>query len=335
MATIRDIADRLGVSISTVSKGLNGGDDISEELRQRILDTAVEMNYTTKRMRKAGNRKLCIFVGYTEYKTLGSFGYDIILGFKQAASLNHWEVDVIPVSPEFQRQEKYDTYMLKQGYSGAFIICFALPDIWMKQFQTTRIPTVLFDNYISQNQSVSYVGADSFEGIDAVIEHLSSLGHTRIGFINGSLYSMITEQRLRAFNTSMISRQLPIDHNLIVNTSYTGESATEHVAPLLQSGATAIICGNDFIAYSVMSECQRLGYRVPEDVSIVGFDDLPDSVKTNPPLTTVRQERIDLGKCGFYALHCLLYHLSCSKVLLHPSLVVRGSTAQVRNNQNQ
>lgn len=330
LATIRDIADRLGVSISTVSKGLNGGADISEELRQQILDTAVEMNYTTKRMRKTDNRKVCIFIGHTLYETPDTFGFDIILGFRQAASLNHWNVEVVPVTPEFQQQERYDTYMLRNGYSGAFAVCFALPDPWMQQFETTNIPTVLFDNHISQNPSVSYVGADSFEGINAIIEHLASLHHTRIAFVNGPTISMITEQRQRAFYTSMASYHLTVDPGLIVHTPYTGEAAGEHVLPLLQKGATALICGNDQIAYRVLEECTQLGYRVPEDVSIIGFDDLPDSAKTTPPLTTVRQERLDLGKCGFYALHCQLYHLSCSKVLLHPSLIVRGSTGEAK-----
>ncbi len=329
MATIRDIAEKLGVSVSTVSKGLNGAADISEELRQLILDTAVEMNYTTKRMRKESNKKLCIFVEHAQYEQPNSFAYDIILGFKQAAYRENWEVQIVPITPEFQITEKYDTYMLKNGYSGAFLIGLGLQDEWMQQLTVTNIPAVLFDNYISKNPNVAYVGADSFEGIDAAIEHLAMLHHTRIAFLNGSIYSMIAEHRERAFYLSMKAHGLPIDDRLIVHTSFYGSGVARDLPALLELGATAILCVNDPIAYEVIHECLKAGYRIPEDISVIGFDDLPDSAKTTPPLTTIRQNRLDLGKCSYSTLCSLLMHVTCSMTLLRPQLVVRESTGEV------
>ena len=102
MATIKDIANRLGVSVSTVSKGLNGASDISDELRQMVLDTAVEMGYSTKRSKKVENRKLCIFIENMNYETIDEFGYDIVLGFKQNAFRRKWDVDILPITPAFQ-----------------------------------------------------------------------------------------------------------------------------------------------------------------------------------------------------------------------------------------
>ena len=107
MATIRDIANRLGISVSTVSKGLNGASDISEELRQQVLDTAVEMGYSTKRSRKVENRKLCLFIENMNYENPDDFGYDIVLGFKQNAFRHNWDVTVVPVSPNFQKEENF------------------------------------------------------------------------------------------------------------------------------------------------------------------------------------------------------------------------------------
>ncbi len=328
MATIRDIAEKLGVSMSTVSKGLNGVADISEELRQLVLDTAVEMNYTTKRMRKESNKKLCIFVEHAQHDMPNSFAYDIILGFKQAAYRENWHIDIIPITPEIQTKEKYNTYMLKNGYSGAFLVGFGLQDEWMDQLTSTSIPTVLFDNCIPKNPNIAYVGADSFEGIDAAIEHLKELHHTRIAFLNGSLYSMIAEHRERAFYLSMKAHDLPIDDRLIVHTAFYGNDVAKDLPSLLELGATAILCGNDPIAYEVIRECSKAGYRIPEDISVIGFDDLPDSDKTTLPLTTIRQSRLDLGKCSYYTLRCLLMHITCSMTLLRPQLVVRESTGE-------
>ncbi len=327
MVTIKDIANKLGISLGTVSKGLNGASDISEDLRQQILDTAVEMGYTTKKMKKEEHKKLCLFIENMDYTKPEHFGYDIVLGFKQAAYRDKWDITILPVNPEFQQKEKYDTYMLKNGYSGAFLVGFALQDEWMSQLNYTTVATALFDNFIKKNPNVSYIGTDSFEGIDTVVEHLVNLGHHKIAFLNGSLHSMVTEHRQQAFYESMAAHGLEADENLIAN----GYFVPESVPAFLKNGVTAIVCGNDLIAYGVIKECTRLGYRIPEDISVVGFDDLPLSSQTTPALTTIRQERIELGKCGYMALHSLINHVSVSKTLLRPQLILRESTLDYKD----
>ena len=329
MATIKDIANKLGVSIGTVSKGLNGASDISNELRQLILDTAVEMGYTTKRMKKEENKKLCVFVENIEYESPDHFGYDIILGFKQAAYRDNWSVTVLPLTSEFQQQEKYDTFMLKNGYSGAFIMALALYDAWIPQLETTNIPTALLDSFIKKNPNISYIGTDNYEGIDLAVDHLTRLGHSKIAFLNGTLQCLISDERQEAYCNSMAHHNLPVSDSLIANSFFDPDSAKNYVATLLDAGATAIICGSDVIAYGVLAECQRKGVRVPEDFSVIGFDDLPLSAHTNPPLTTIRQNRIELGKCGYMALHSLMNGCSVSKTVLRPQIILRNSTAKV------
>ncbi|MDL2302104.1 LacI family transcriptional regulator [Lachnospiraceae bacterium OttesenSCG-928-D06] len=331
MATIKDIANKLGISLSTVSKGLNGASDISEELRQNVLDTAVELGYTTKKMKKEEHKKLCLFIENMEYATPEHFGYEIVLGFKQAAFRANWDIAVVPVTPAFQLEEKYDTYMLKNGYQGGFLVGFALQDEWMRQLNTTSIPTALFDNYIRKNSNVAYVGTDSFEGIDTAIEHLASLGHQKIALLNGSPNSMITELRKQAFLDAMNTHNLTIYDELVAYGYYVAESAQNFVPFFLKEGVTAIVCGNDLLASGVIRECETRGYYVPEDISVIGFDDIPMSAHLIPPLTTIRQERIELGKCGFYALNSLIHKVSISKNLLRPQFIIRSSTAPVSN----
>lgn len=328
MATIKDIANKLGISVGTVSKGLNGASDISEQLRQAVLDTAVELGYTTKQMRGKDRRKLCIFVENMDYETPEQFGYDIILGFRQVAFRENYDVIVNPITPLFQSTEKYDTYMLKNGYVGAFMVGFALQDDWMSQFCSTSIPTVLFDNYIKKNPCVGSIGTDSSEGIDDAIVHLMDLGHRRIALINGSRNSMISEQRRQAYIDSMTAHDLPFSEATMPYGYYVADSAKDHVGNLLSMGITAILCGNDLIASGVITECNMRGYKVPDDISVIGFDDIPLSAKLTPPLTTIRQDRLELGKSGFYTLNSLINHVSISKTLLRPQLIVRKSTAQ-------
>ena len=327
MATIKEIADKLGIAVSTVSKGLNGAPDISENLRQLVLDTAVEMGYKTKRMRRDDFRKLVVFVENMEYLTESDFGYDLVLGFTQMAFRDKWKVNVIPISQSFQKIVKYNTYMLKEGYSGAFIMGMALQDKWMEELEKTTIPTALLDNHIDHNPHVGYVGTDSFEGMSLAIKALAGKGHTKVAFLNGSSNSFVSDQREEAFKKAMTDNQLPIDEELIVHGYYVAESAPFHVPGMLKAGATAIVCGNDLIASGVIKECQNLSYRVPEDVSVIGFDDIPLASTLSPALTTIRQERLELGRLAYFTLNSLMNNVSVSKTLLRPSFIERESIA--------
>ncbi len=330
MATIKDIANKLGIAVSTVSKGLNGASDISAEMRQLVLDTAVEMGYATKKMKATGTRKVCVFIENMDYENIEQFGYEIIVGFKLSAARRHWDVTVVPTNLNLQTAEKFDTYMLKNGYSGAFLLGFTLHDDWVRQLSKTTVPTVLLDNYIERNTHVGYVGTDNFEGIDLAVDHLYHLGHTRIAFLNGSKNSMVSEQRQQSFINSMTKHGIGIDEKLMEYGYYVPDCAKDHVPGFLQNGATAIICASDLIASGVISEVHKYGLRVPEDVSVIGFDDLPIAAQLTPSLTTIRQDRTDLGKSAFLLLDGLIHNVTISKLLLRAKFIQRDSTAPCR-----
>ncbi len=328
MATIKDIAQRLGVAVSTVSKGLNGASDISAEMRQLVLDTAVEMGYASKKIRSKGNRKVCILIENMDYENIDQFGYEIVMGFKIYAARRNWEVSVIPSNLNMQTAEKYDTYMLKNGFCGAFLLGFSLHDDWIKQLNKTTVPTVLLDNYIAGNPHVGYVGTDSFEGISLSVKHLVELGHKKIAFLNGSKNSMVSEERLQAFLQSMTENGLTPDEKLMEYGYYVPDCAKYHVPGFLEHGATSIICASDLIASGVITELIKRGIRVPEDVSVIGYDDLPIAKQLSPPLTTIRQDRVDLGRSAFLLLDGLVHNITISKLLLRAKFIKRGSTKE-------
>lgn len=327
MATIKDIANKLGIAVSTVSKGLNGASDISDDMRQLVLDTAVEMGYASKKVKTKGNRKVCILIENMDYENIDQFGYEIIVGFKLSAARRHWDVTVVPSNLNMQTAEKFDTYMLKNGYSGAFLLGFTLHDDWVQQINKTTVPTVLLDNYIERNNHVGYVGTDSQEGIDLAVDHLKTLGHSKIAFLNGSKNSMVSEQRYQAFVQSMTTHGLIPDEDLIEYGYYVPDCAKYHVPSFLDKGASAIICASDLIASGVITEVMKRGMKVPEDVSVIGFDDLPIASQLTPPLTTLRQDRIDLGKSAFLLLDGLIHNVTISKLLLRAKFIERESTS--------
>lgn len=330
MATINDIAQRLGVSKSTVSKALNNATDISDEMRKKILETAVEMGYINKRLQKK-EQKICILVANMDYDTPNQFGHDIVLGFKQMAEPEGWTVDIVPVTKEFQRVTPYGVYMMEHGYQAAFVLGFSLLDPWIQEFRNTRIPTVLYDNYIKDNPCVASIGCDSQEGFDLAVRHLVKLGHTKIGLISGPLDSYILKARYNAYLNAMNKYGLEINESYIGLGYYVAESTKTYIPKLVEQGVTAILFSHDIRAISAITECMDRDIQIPSDLSIIGFDDLPMAAYTEPPLTTIRQDRIALGKCGYYAMNCLLNQVPIGSILLRAPLIVRSSTGPAAN----
>lgn len=328
MATIKDIAAKLGISKSTVSKGLNNATDVSDEMRRKILETAVELGYVNKRTQQR-EKKLCIMIENMDYETPNQFAYDMVLGFRQQAEIEGWIVDVVQITESVQKSIPYNVYMMERNYSAAFILGFTLIDPWMKEFRTTNIPTVLYDNYIKSNPNVASIGCDSQEGYDLAVKHLHKLGHRKIGLISGPPESYIMQARYNAYLNAMDKYGLEINEKYIGTGYYVAESTRKYIPKLIEQGVTAILFSHDIRAISAITECKDRNIRIPQDLSIIGFDDLPMTEYTVPSLTTIRQDRISLGKCGYYALNCLLNKVPIGSIQLRATLVVRDSTGPV------
>lgn len=325
MPTINDIAKKLGISKGTVSKALNNADDVSETLRKRVLETAVEIGYQKNRIRRDSPKKLCIIVENMDYKSPIGFGYDIVMGFKKLAVPDGWEMELVEMTAELQKEQSYDVFMLGNEYKGAFILGFSLTDPWMEELRTASTPAVLYDNYIQENPVVSYIGVNNEEGFDMAVAYLKELGHTRIGYLGGAMESHVMKARYSAYLRAMEKNHLSIEKETIGYSYHISECTQKYLPVLLQHKVTAIICCHDALANAVMTHCAELGYRVPQDISVIGFDDASFSAYTIPPLTTIRQDRNALGRCGYYALTSLLNHTAISSLLLRAELVKRNS----------
>ncbi len=322
MPTINDIAALVGVSKSTVSKAMNNADDISGSLRRKIIETAVEIGYEKKRIRKDVSKRLCILIENMDHEDPSGFGHDLVIGFQQMAVLAGWTVEVVVISPKEQAQISYDTFMLGERYEGAFILGLSLSDPWMQDLKTARTPAVLYDNHIQENPLVAYVGVNSDEGLYKAVSYLKGLGHTHIGYVGSGMGSQISLERYHAYIRAMEMHGLDVDMGSVSTEGYRSD--------LLHRGATAVVCQHDQLADEVMGHCKRAGYKIPEDISIIGFDDAAFSAHTTPPLTTIRQDRNALGRCGYYALSSLLDQTFISSLLLRAELIERGSVGRAK-----
>lgn len=328
MATMDDIARQLGIAKSTVSKALSGAEDVSDATRKSVLEMAVELGYS-KVPRSTELPRLAVFITNMEYKQPMDFGYDILLGFRKLAEPAGYHVEIIPLDPDLQKKLHYDEYMVLGNYRGGLFLGLSLLDPWLKDFETCRTPTVLYDNHVRGNANVTYVGVDNAEGMEQAVSYLMSLGHRKIGYLSGGLEAYVYQKRCGAFFQALENEGLPHDKEQLGNSYHVTECLENNLPRLLELGCTAFVCSHDLMARTAIEYCGKKGLRVPEDISIMGFDDGPLCGSTNPPLTSIRQNRTELGKSAFYALSSQINRVPISTILLHAELIKRYSCSTV------
>lgn len=331
MATIKDIANELHLSVSTISKGLSGASDVSDRTRRLIVSTAMKMGYTPRQGRAGMEpKKVCVFIENMGYERIEQFGYDIIVGFKLEAAAKRWDVSVVPLAMNRESEYSYDEYMAENRYAAGFLLGFALHNDFLDQMQRTGVPTVLLDNVV-YNKNVACVGVDNQQGIFYSVEHLAQLGHKKIAMLNGETASRVSQERLAGFRLGMETCSLSVREELVAHGDYRTDCAGEFVGRFVREGATAVVCASDLLAHGVLRELYRMGLRVPDDVSVVGFDDLPLASYTTPALTTIRQNRLAIGKNVCMVMEQIMGGNSINRLLLMPELVVRESTGKPKS----
>ena len=176
---------------------------------------------------------------------------------------------------------------------------------------------------------MAQIAVDSFEGMQLAVNHLKELGHKKIGYLSSALQAYVYQQRYHAFFRAMDEAGLPGSQSLAGSAYHISDCLTQHLPRLLDAGCTAIVCSHDNLAYSVLLHCRELGLRIPEDISIIGFDDMPLCRYSRPPLTTVRQDRMDLGKSAFSAMSAIMAGIPLSSIFLRAELIKRSSAGPV------
>jgi len=331
---IFDVARLAGVSKSTVSRVLNGSDRVSEASRQAVLRAMEELgfrpNSAARRLAGSADRRVGLLLPFFGSMFSSFYVYEIIRGVGQVVSERDTEL-LLHFQHEDRNGEDLRRRLTANGALGGWIIADEMVDDGLLQeVREAGIPFVLL-NRESSDPCHSWATVDNRGGAAAAVEHLTSLGHRRIATLTGPLHQPPARERLEGFRSAMMERGLQTPQRWIARCDFQRQLAAEEAARMLkeEERPTAIFAASDLMAAGVYEAAAALGLRIPDDLSVIGFDDDFIAAQLVPPLTTIRQPLQDAARA---ATCWLLDHLEERngqplRARLPARLVHRGSCA--------
>jgi LacI family transcriptional regulator len=331
-ATIRDIADLAGVSIATVSRVLNDRPDVAPETRETVLQVVREHGFSTNRGARGLSSGRTGMIGLTLPLVADAYFGPILSGAAEALYESDMRIVLAPTLHEHDREVSLLERLMRGTTDGAILM---LPEESAEELRTLQrqgFPFVIVDPREAPPDGIACVSAMHAAGAKQATEHLLSLGHRRIGAVAGVPGWYATEERLIGFRAALAGAGILLE--LVVHSDWRipgGTAATERLLAL-DDPPTAIFAFNDNVAIGALHAAHARGFSVPEDLSVVGFDDTEQAVIVTPQLTSVRQPLAELGRTGVSLLTRLIegQRVEALRMELSTTLVVRESTAPPR-----
>ncbi|PAU68342.1 LacI family DNA-binding transcriptional regulator [Bifidobacterium criceti] len=331
--TLADIARATGYSLATVSKALNGRSDISSEARTAI-DEALRASGYQRRGQRTPNQRY-IEVVFQDLDTI--WALEVLRGVLREAR-QYADISVI-TTESGTRQHPDDDWIdgvLRRRPFGVIFIFANLTDGEKTKLQANGIPYVIFDPSGEPSNDDFSVQADNWAGGVLATRHLLALGHTRIGIITGPEEMMCSRARFDGYTSALAERGIAVDPAFVTEGDFTTEGGYAQATALLEhpQRPTAIFAGSDLQAMGVYEAARQNGLRIPEELSVVGFDDVQTSAFLGPALTTVRQPLHDMAAAAARMLIDTAERRPTQHhVILPTTLVVRGSTQALHGSE--
>jgi LacI family transcriptional regulator len=330
-ATIRDIADLAGVSIATVSRVLNDRPDVAPETRQTVLQVVREHGFSTNRGARGLSSGRTGMIGLTLPLVADAYFGPILSGAAEALYERDLRIVLAPTLHEHDREVSLVERLMRGTTDGAILMLPEESEQELRALQRQGYPFVVVDPREPPPEGIACVAAMHAAGAKQATEHLLELGHRRIGAITGPPGWYATEERLAGFRGALAAAGILLDPELVVQSDWRlhwGIQAADQLLSL-DEPPTAIFGFNDNVAIGALHAEHRRGLRVPDDISVVGFDDTAQAVIVMPQLTSVRQPLAEMGRMGVSLLTRLMngQRLEAMRIELSTTLVVRDSTA--------
>lgn len=330
--TIRDVAEKVGRSITTVSRALNNYDDVSEATRELVKQTAKEMGYQpssiAQRLRKQRTDTLGFIMPTYGPRFTDPFFSEFLAGVGNTAAKHGFDLLVSTRPPGDEEMDAYLKNIQSRRVDGFIIIRTRRDDPRITLLQKHNYPFAVFGR-TAENNTFPLVDENSALGMEMVVAHLAEMGHQRIAFIAAPQELKFAHARFEGFKRAMKKHNLTIFPELIVEGDLTQRAGNKAARQLLKltKKPTAIVASNDLMAIGALSASHDLDLQVGKDLALTGFDDIPWAMNTHPTLTTIHQPIYEIGS---KVTHMLIKQISGeffeSPVILEPKLIIRQSS---------
>jgi len=334
--TIKDVAKKANVSIATVSLVIHNHERITPETRSRVNKAIEELNYHPSRSARGLASKKTGNIGFivTEDHFLRSepFYTRIFLGTEFEARHDEYYILLTTIPSDYDVEDKLPRFILERNVDGV-IIAGKIPGLLIESLKPYNIPLVFVD-YYPPDENYPVVLIDNISGGMLATDHLIKLGHKKIAFIAGDIQHPSINERFIGYKNSLEKASIEFDRNLAVtDENYPArENGYYAVQRLVQSGVefSAVFTCNDAMAIGVMQYLKEHGYKIPGDISLIGFDDVEADLSLDPPLSTISVPKIDMGAEVMKLMVSMLKNKvdKPKKVLVPVELVIRNSTGQ-------
>ncbi|MFT6303823.1 MAG: LacI family transcriptional regulator [Pseudomonadales bacterium] len=330
MATQMDVANRAAVSTATVSRVLNHSGSISQDVKARVLTAIDELNY----IRDAGARALAMQRSRTLGAIIPTLNNAIfaegINAFERTAQALGYTLILSVSQQDLDHEHDLVIKMIERGVDGLLLVGNRHNDVVYRRLDQTGVRYVCTWAY-DDNDDLANVGFDNKQAMHSIVDHLVGLGHRQIAMLAGcSKDNDRAMDRITGVRDRLASHGLTLPANRVIEVPYSIAESRKAFSAITSSAVTALICGNDVIAYGALLEAQKRGVDVPGDLSITGFDDLSLSAELSPALTTVQVGAESMGEAAAQKLiFAVDNQLPVESILLHTELVVRETTARV------
>lgn len=308
-AKLRDVAQRAGVSIKTVSRVVNNQGEISEATRQRVLKAIAELRYRPSKVARALVTQHTDTIGLVLGDITNPFFPEVARGVLDVAEPRGYNVFLCNSDGELPRETRILESLLDHGVDGIIIFPTFELEPALRRLAGPERPVVVV-NRPYDLPGVSAVMIHTQRGARLAVEHLIAQGHTAIAMLAGQGHEVARLARVRGYRETLCAHGLPVREEWIVGGVPIQKRGRESALALLTRypEITAIFAYNDLLALGAIEACRELGRRVPDDCAIVGFDDIPLASAVNPALTTVRVDKYELGRQCMNRLFEMLAH---------------------------